>query len=162
MGNYQNKKDLKKIGKQVAALRAATEFSIEDIAFMTGFTRKTIVAIENGSNTDISHIIEIAKAIGVHPAEIFNLEFEIKPRFKLSPQRLNSTLLTKRIRKLAIETDFFISPKQVSDVLTYLLEEYKIKAQSTNTSVVLKRLVTEGKLSFQKSGRNNVYTKRKK
>ena len=161
MQNYQNKKDLRRIGKKVQALRADTEFNVEDIAYMTGFTRKTIVAIENGSNTDISHIIEVAKAIGVQPKDVFDIEFDIKPRFKLSPQRLNSNLLTKRLTKLVNETNFFNSPQPVSAVIDQLLEEYHITTESTKVSVVLKRLANEGKLTFQKSGRNNIYSRKK-
>lgn len=162
MRNYQNKKDLKKIGKQVQALRETTDFTIEDISDMTGFTRKTIVSIENGGNSDLSHIIEIAKAIGVHPKEIFNIPFDIKPRYKLSPQRLNSNLLTKRLNKISTATDFFNTPRLVSEVINYFLEEFNLKVESTKVSVVLKRLTSEGKLTYNKLGRKNVYYKRKK
>ena len=161
MGNYQNKKDLIKIGKCVKMLLAKTDFSVEDIAYMTGFTRKTINAILNGSNTDLSHIIEVAKAIGVQPMEIFNIEFDLKPRFKLSPQRLNRNLLTKRLKRIAEETDFFITPKLVKDVRIYLADEFSVTTDSTNVSVVLKRLVNDGKLIFKKSGRKNSYFKKR-
>lgn len=162
MAKYHNKKETKKLGNRIKELREAREFSIEDIASITGFVRKTITSIENGSNTDTSHIIEIAKAIGIHPMEIFNIPFELKPRFKLSPKRLNSNLLTLRLNKLYSETDFFKTPKFVNDVIVYLSEEFNIKSSSTKVSVVLKRLVADGKLQYSKNGRRNIYLKKKK
>lgn len=138
------------------------EFNIEDIAALTGFARQTIKSIENGGNTDISHIIEIAKALEVHPKELFNFSIDLKPRYKLSPNRINSNLLTLRINKLCQESDFFKTPKLVSEVCAYLFSEFKIKKDSTKVSVVLKRLVKEGKLQYSKSGRKNSYLKRKK
>ncbi|MDB5199260.1 MAG: hypothetical protein JWO92_1223 [Chitinophagaceae bacterium] len=161
MAKFHNKKETEKIGKCIRELRILNEFEIEDVVSMTGFTRKTLISIEKGSNTDISHVIEIAKAIGVHPMEIFNTPFIIKSRYKLSPKRLIKSKLTLRINKLYSETDFFKTPKYVSDVLTYLTEEYKIKTNSTLISVILKRLVTEDKLQYSKHGRRNVYKKQK-
>ena len=80
MAKFYNKKEIKKIGELIRGLREGNEWSIEDIASMTGFARNTITAIENGSNTDIIHLIEIAKAIGVHPMELLNISLEIRPR----------------------------------------------------------------------------------
>ena len=157
MAKYHNKKETEKVGKRISELRIMKEYSPVDIASMTGFAYQTINSIENGANTDCSHLIEIAKAIGVHPMEIFNVKFEIKPRFKLPPKRIESNLLTLRLNKLRIETDFFKTPKFVNEVCQYLLEEFKIKTTSTKVSVVLKRLVIEGKLQYSKKGRKNVY-----
>lgn len=129
---------------------------------MTGFARNTITAVEVGANADSSHLIEIAKAIGVHPMEIFNVPFEIKPRYKLSPKRLAKNLLTLRISKLVSETQFFDKPKFVGDVINHLADEFEIQATSTHASVVLKRLAKEGKLKYTKVGRQNNYSKLKK
>jgi transcriptional regulator with XRE-family HTH domain len=162
MAKYHNTRDTKKLGSRIKELRLANEFSIEDIASMTGFARQTINAIEKGSNTDSSHLIEIAKAIGVHPMELFNFTLELKPRYKLSPKRINSNLLTLRLNKLYSETDFFKTPKFVSDVVAYLSGELNVKSSSTKVSVVLKRLVADGKLQHSKNGRRNSYLKKKK
>ena len=162
MAKYHNIRETRKLGSRIKELRLANEFNVEDIASMTGFARQTIASIENGSNANSSYLIEIAKAIGVHPMEIFNFAVELRPRFKLSPNRINSNLLTLRLHKLCSETDFFKTPKLVSEVCNYLLSEFKIKSNSTKVSVVLKRLVNEGKLQYSKSGRKNIYTKKKK
>ena len=162
MLKYHNIKETKKLGNRIKDLRLISEFSIEDIASMTGFARQTITSVENGGNTDSSHLIEIAKAIGVHPKELFNFDLELKPRYKLSPNRINSNLLTLRLNKLCSGTDFFKNPKFVSEVCSYLLGEFKIKSDSTKVSVVLKRLVNDGKLIYSKNGRKNIYVKKKK
>ena len=69
--------------------------------------------------------------------------------------------LTLRINKLLFESQFFDKPKFVSDVMKYLQEEHGVKANSTHASVVLKRLVKEGKLKYTKVGRQNYYSKQK-
>ena len=148
------------MGIHIRTLREARELSIEDVASMTGFARNTITAAEKGSNTDTSHLIEIAKAIGVHPMELLNVPFEIRPRFKLSPKRLDQNRLTLRLNKLS-STSFFDKPKLVSEVILHLQQEYEIKVNSTHASVVLKRLVSDGVLKYTKSGRQNNYSKRK-
>ena len=157
MAKFYNKKEIRKIGDLVRRLREDNEWSIEDIASMTGFARSTITAIEKGSNTDLIHLIEIAKAIGVHPMELLNISLEIRPRYKLSPKRLARNPLTLRINKMILETQFFYKPRFVSDVIDYLQQEFQIKANSTHISVVLKRMGKDGKLKYDKIGRQNSY-----
>lgn len=147
------------MGLRIKELREQMDFTIEDVSAMTGFTRNTLKSIENGQNTDTSHLIEIAKAIGVHPKDFFDLPFEIKPRYSLSPQRLSRNQLTSKITKLVEEGDFFSTPKLVGDVLQFLEEEMGTKANSIHASVVLKRLVEKGMLGFKKEGRQNMYYK---
>ena len=161
MVKYQNKEETKKLGRQIRKLRIEKGFSIEDIAAMTGFARTTISSIENGSNTDTSHLIEIAKAIGVHPTELFKIPFEIKPRNKLSPNKTNRISLTSKI-KILLQADFFGTPKLVNDVVEFLLSETNLPINSTHVSVILKRLCDDGKLKYIKKGRKNLYSKKKR
>lgn len=159
MGNYHNKAETKRVGEHIKALRKAKGLNIEDVATLSGFTRNTIKAVEAGNNTDTSHLIEIAKAIGVHPRELFDIPFDLKPRFKLSPKRLARNQLTSKISQL-IEDGFFASPRLVNDVLLHLEEEQDTKALSIHASVVLKRMVEKGELKFEKQGRQNLYYKK--
>lgn len=159
MKHYHNLEETQKVGKRIQTLRRKNNLSIEDVASMTGFTRHLLRAVENGKNTDTSHLIEISKAIGVHPMEFFNIDFEIKPRYKLPHTRESKELLTFKLTEVS-QTDFFNTPKFVADVLIYLNARYKINPDSTTTSVILKRLVNEGKLNFEKVGRKNAYIKR--
>lgn len=161
MINYHNKKETKKIGLRIQSLRLSKELSIEDIASMTGFDRKTIQSVEDGNNAYTSHLIEIAKALGVHPKEIFDVPMDIKPRYKLPPKRLANNKLTSRIIKLVSETDFFDTPRFVRDVILQLKEEYNIGADIKNTALVLKRLSENGVLRYVKEGRQNRYSKAK-
>ena len=163
MAKYQNKDETKKIGEQILKLRVENGFNIEDISFMTGFARTTISSIEMGSNTDASHLIEIAKAIGVHPRELFNVPFKIKPRYKLPTNRINKSSLTERIKKLLSESDFFKTPKLVNEVVKYLSDKNNLKLKAINSvtvSVILKRFCDAGELKYIKKGRKNLYSKR--
>jgi transcriptional regulator with XRE-family HTH domain len=134
--------------------------SIDDISDMTGFGKSRISIIENGGETNTSHLVEIAKAIGVPPSEIFNIPFVIKPRYKLSPKRQVRDMLTFRINKLYDETDFFLNWIFAKDVVQFLKVEYKIKVNSSAVSQILKRLVSDGKLKYRKIGRQNNYIKK--
>jgi transcriptional regulator with XRE-family HTH domain len=157
VARYHNKKETKKVGERIQVLRKMYGWSVEDICAMTGFSRSTIYAIENGSDTDTSHIIEIGKAIGVHPQELFSVHFDIKPRFKLTGKRKDRINLTQKINNLVTETDFFESSRFVGEVKEMLNESYKIKADSIQISVVLLRLVKDKRLRISKSGRKNLY-----
>lgn len=161
MNHYHNKKTTERVGKRIQHLRESHGWEIEDIMAMTGFSYNTISAIEDGRETNTSHLVDIALAIGVHPTEIFNLPFVIKPRFKLPGKRKEKSRLTSRITKLYNETDFFSSPKFVRDVATYLRENYNVKIPSSSISVILLRLAKEKKLRVRKIGRQNRYLKGK-
>ena len=162
MKKYRNKIETVKIGKRIQHFREVAELSISDVADMTGFTYPTIASIEGGEESTISYIIEICKAIGVHPSELFNMPFSLKPRNKLSPQKAERIFLTQRITALNKDSDFFDTPRFVRDVLLYLNDEFEIKANSTSVAVVLKRLADSGKLKIKKSGRQNLYQRRKR
>lgn len=162
MANYHNKKETRKIGLHIRTLRESKELSVEDVASMSGFSWKTIRDVENGSNADTSHLIEIARAIGVHPKELFDVPMEIKSRFKLSPKRIASNKLTYRLNKLITDTAFFDKPKFVREVVEHLKDEYSIEAEVTHTSVALQRMVKSGTLKYTKVGRQNHYTRSKR
>jgi transcriptional regulator with XRE-family HTH domain len=162
VAKFHNKKETNRVGTHVKKLREEKEFTIEDISDMTGFARNTIISFEKGANTDTSHLIEIAKAIGVHPKELLDIPFDIKPRYKLSPKRIARNRLTLKINKLYSATKFFEEPRFVRDVIAHLSDYSDIKATSAHTSSVLKRMADEGKLRFIKVGRQNKYIQKKK
>lgn len=84
MAKYRNVYDTMLVGKRISELRKEKGFTLEDIAEMTRFSYSSLHAIEKGRDTGTSYLIEIAKAIGVHPQELFNVKMVIRPRFKLS------------------------------------------------------------------------------
>ena len=161
MAQYHNRKDTKKVGEQIKLLRKTYGWNIEDISAMTGFARSTITSIENGRETDTTHLLEIAKAIGVHPMEVFNFPIDLKPRHKLSGRRKEQLKLTSKI-KLLLEDGYFLTPRFVNQVQSELKEKFSIKANPVSISVILLRLTNENILKFSKSGRKNLYVIRNK
>lgn len=157
MGKYHNRKETKRVGQQIKQLRLKYGWNIEDISEMTGFSRSTISAVEKGAETDTTHLIEIAKAIGVQPGQIFNILFDLKPRYKLSQKRKDQKKLTLKIRGM-IEAGFFKEPRIVNDVREQLFGQQKLKVSAAQISVVLLRLTKEGILRASKSGRKNLYS----
>lgn len=160
MKKFRNKKITKQIGAKIQELREFAGLSITDVADMTGFSYPTISAIEKGEEVTASYLVEIAKAIGVHPMEALNIPVVIKPRFPLSPQKKERNRVTQKITKLYEATDFFNTPKFVRDVTQYFYDESKIKVSSDSVSIVLKRFVDLGKLTYKKVGRQNQYYKK--
>jgi transcriptional regulator with XRE-family HTH domain len=159
---YHNKKETSKIGAKIRDLRNKAGFSLDDVADMTGFTQSLLSAVENGSETGISHLIEIAKAIGVHPKEVLDLPMEIKPRFPLSPKRKERNRLTFRITELCNDTDFFETPRFVRDIVEQLRDDSKGKISSASVAVIMKRLNEAGKLKYNTVGRQKQYYKKRK
>ncbi|MEO6133499.1 MAG: helix-turn-helix transcriptional regulator [Ginsengibacter sp.] len=145
------------IGKKIKELRVSKELEIEDISEMTGFTSNNIRAIEKGKESRISTLAEIAFAIGVQLHDITNINFKIKPRFKLSGTRKEKTKLTQRVNHLVV-SNYFREPKYVKNVLSLLMNEYKIKTTSSSVSAILLRIVEEGKLKVKRVGRQNQYS----
>ena len=106
------KKIQRDLGNRIKELRLISEFSIEDIASMTGFARQTITSVENGGSTDSSHLIEIAKANGVHPKELFNFDLlEVMNTELYNEFKLWSNVEDERISNYAllIEVESIIS-----------------------------------------------------
>ena len=157
-----NKKEIRQIGARLKELRLAlTTHSVEDVADMTGIPRNTISAIENGSNTNLFYFLEVTKAIGVTPIEVFeDLTFSKKPKYKLPPNKLAKESLTKRVNKVYTSSTFFDDPKFVSEIATYLKSNYNFNTvSSAGLSVILGRMVSDGKLTFTLVGRSKHYIK---
>ena len=158
MAQYHNIEETKRIGENIRSLRKNAGQSINDIAYRTGFSQSLLSLVENGGETNTSHLIEIAKAIGIHPKQIFDIPFDIKPRYPQSPHRKDRNLLTFRINSLYEGGQFFKEPKLVEEIINSLTEQYNIHPNSSAVSQVLKRLVENGKLTYTKVGRQNQYS----
>ena len=158
MTKYHDRKITKLIGGKIKKLRERAGLEIEDIAEITGFHRNTIISIERGSNTDLSHFVQIAFALGKQPGELLGMDFDIKQRNQLSATRKQKNRLTSRITAL-IKEDFFKTPKSSKDVQGELAEKYpdSVNLETKNISVILKRKVVNGKLKAKKSRRSNLY-----
>lgn len=164
MAKFHNIEFTKKVGAKIKKEREATNLEIEDVSEMTGFHRNVIISIENGSNTDISHIAIIAFALNLHPKELLDVDVIIKPRFKLSAVRREKSRVTARILEL-YGNGFFNTWKTSKEVQIELLDKFSrlSKVDTKNISVILNRLVNAGKLIvFKKDNtRYNFYKKKK-
>ncbi len=77
MSYLRNDKIIKLIGLKIKSLRLTHKKTQEDVAFDAGIEPVQLSRIENGKiNTSITHIYEIAKAIGIHPKKISDIDFE--------------------------------------------------------------------------------------
>lgn len=148
---YKNEKILSIIGRRIRDHRKKKELEIEDVAEMTGFTYNTISNIENGSETYLSYFVEVCFAVDIHPKEMFDIDVEIRPRRKLSPQRREKSRLTYRI-KAYIENGYFQTPKTTREVVIKLKLDYNFDAASKDVSSILGR-----HLKAVKKGNKNFY-----
>lgn len=72
MKYYRDDIFIKKFGKHLKKIRKSKDVSQEELAYRTDFELSQIGRIERGTvNTSISHISAIAKALDVHPSELF-------------------------------------------------------------------------------------------
>lgn len=67
-------RELAKLGRVVRAAREARQLSQEELAELSGLHRNYIGGIERGErNVGIKALFRIAKAFGIHPAELLAL-----------------------------------------------------------------------------------------
>lgn len=158
MPKYHNKEDVIKVGKQIRKLRVSNNLTIEDVASATGFATSTISGIENGNNTDTSHLLEIAKAIKVHPTQLFDIDIELESRNSSQLNNKTRNFLTHKLAEVVTNKTFFHTPRLVADVIAYIRINYNIESNSTHVSVVLKRLANQTLLKVEKKGRKNLYS----
>lgn len=157
MARYKNEKILKTLGLRIKAYRIKAKLEILDLAVMTGFSYNTISDIENGSETSISYFIAICFALGIHPKEMMDVDFDVKSINSLTPDRLEKSRLTKRIKDL-IQSGYFKEPRSTSDVTKNLIEIHKLLFVSKNVSVILNRFAKTNILNVTKKGNRNFYS----
>jgi len=75
---YRDQEFIKKVCEKIIEIRKRKGIVQEDLVDRTGFGIKQIGNIERGvSNTSISNIAAIAKALEVHPKELLDFDFDI-------------------------------------------------------------------------------------
>jgi transcriptional regulator with XRE-family HTH domain len=162
MKRYHNQEATAIVGRHLRKLREEKGFTIEEVAAKTGFSNETIGKMEAGSDTDITHLVDFALAIGIHPKEIFNTEFNIKlrsiePKIRANPVEND---FTAKIIYLIVN-GFFDIGRFATDVCIKLREFYpkNIIIKSKNISTLLMREVENKRLEFIKIGNKHLYTK---
>ncbi|GAA3627776.1 helix-turn-helix domain-containing protein [Flavivirga jejuensis] len=157
MARYKNTTVLKIIGAKIKSQRIKENLEIEDVSEMTGFTYNTITNIESGAETYFSYFIEVCFALGIHPKELMDIKLTVKPRFELSPSRMEKSRLTSRI-KAYIQNGYFKTPRKTNEVVKKLKEDYKIDVESKNVSAIIGRFAKNNVLRITKIGKRNLYT----
>ncbi len=160
MRKYFDETTARQIGERLRMYRKDRGYSLEDISAMTGFSVNTISSIENGGDTYLSYFIAICQTLGLAPEELFKIELELKPRFELPPDRRSRALTTLRVNQL-FNSGFFETPKLVVSVLEEFALSYGVQPESSEVSTALKKLANDGRLQYTKSGRQNLYVKKR-
>lgn len=104
---YQTDDVKQNIGFKLKKERLSLGYSFGDIADMTDFSKSTIVNLEKGIATNLDYYIGYAKAIDFKLSKLFDVSIEYKPKYELSEDKKNRVFLSRRIRKLIIESDLF-------------------------------------------------------
>jgi|GEM_PF-6490930 len=171
--NHDSKKPIKRrihkvphatetLGEKLKSKRDEEGFSLSDIVEMTGFSQSAIVDMENGAVTNINYYLEYAKTLAYELPDLFRIDIGKGSLFPLSLKKQERAFLTKNIRKLYFEEDFFSTKKSVRDIVEALtqLNVFKVKDDeiSSKVSSVIFNLKNEGFLTIAgKNGRNNLY-----
>ncbi|RZJ89771.1 MAG: hypothetical protein EOO20_10050 [Chryseobacterium sp.] len=159
---YQTEDVKQNIGLKLKKERLLLGYSFGDIADMTDFSKSTIINLEKGIATNLDYYVGYAKAINLKLAKLFDVPVEYKPKYELSQDKKNRVFLSRKIRKLIIESNLFKDKTTVDDVIIQLSENDMIqrKKLSTDISRILLNWVEDGTLIVaEKKGRKNVYIK---
>jgi transcriptional regulator with XRE-family HTH domain len=75
---YRDQKFIEQVCKKILEIRKEKGIVQEDLVDRTGFNLKQIGNIEKGiSNTSISNLAHIARALEVHPKELLDFDFDL-------------------------------------------------------------------------------------
>jgi transcriptional regulator with XRE-family HTH domain len=89
---YRDQDFIMNICKRILEIRKQKGIVQEDLVDRTGFNLKQIGNIERGiSNTSVSNIAAIARALGVHPKELFDFDFEVPKNIPSRKDRKNKS-----------------------------------------------------------------------
>ncbi|WP_288879756.1 helix-turn-helix domain-containing protein [Pedobacter panaciterrae] len=87
-GQYRDQEFIDKLRKKILEIRNQKGIVQEDLVDRTGFNIAQIGRIERGvSNTSISNIAAIARALEVHPKDLFDFDFSIPEQSPLRKDR---------------------------------------------------------------------------
>lgn len=161
MARYHNTKVAKMVGNKLKEMREAAGITLKDAAALTGFSEDTIMRIESGSDTDITHITDLSMAYGRHPRDAFDFDLEIVSRFKLVKNDAVVNQQTAQVIEL-ISKGFFSEERSAKEVCDKL-EEINTgipRYETKSISVILSREVTSKRLTFTTKKRKNYYKKK--
>ncbi|WP_224995043.1 helix-turn-helix transcriptional regulator [Cesiribacter sp. SM1] len=80
--NYKDQEFIDKVRKRILEICEEKNIGQECLSDRTGFDLRQVGRILRGeTNTSISNIAQISRAIGVHPSVLFNFEFDIPDEY---------------------------------------------------------------------------------
>lgn len=153
-----NKEVLIKLGDIIRQRREVLSYSQGDVADMTGLTINTILFLEKGRGTTLNNFLLICRALQIQPRDLFASDIELTPLFALPPESQKRVQKNQKLDHLVYYSDFFETPKRVSDVIKELGAD---KADSNKYSVYLTGYCKEGGLDYVKEGNYKKYLKKK-
>lgn len=153
-----NKEVLIKLGDIIRQRREVLSYSQGDVADMTGLTINTILFLEKGRGTTLNNFLLICRALQIQPRDLFSSDIELTPLFALPPESQKRVQKNQKLDHLVYYSDFFETPKRVSDVIKELGAD---KADSNKYSVYLTGYCKEGGLDYVKEGNYKKYLKKK-
>ena len=153
-----NQNILEYIGVQFRLKREKLYFSQKDIADMTGITTNTISTVERGKGTTLNNFLSICRALHIQPKQLFEQDMDLTPLYELPPLNKRRLEITQKLDDLVYNSDFFDTPKRVSEVLSALKSD---KTESNKFSVYLASYCKEDVLEYTKQGNFNRYSKKR-
>lgn len=158
---YQAEGVKEKIGAKLKERRLFLEYSLSDISDMTDFSKSAVINLEKGIATNLDYYIGYAKAVDFKLPKLFDIPILYKPKYELSEDKKNRIFLSKKIRALYTEQDFFKENVTVNDIIVHFEKHNQLsrtKKLSTDISRILLNWVEDGILSIvEKRGKVNIY-----
>lgn len=133
-------------------------YSQRDVAELTDLTVNTVSALENGRGATMNNFLLICRSLQIQPRDIFAEDVDLTMDQELSPRSRRRLENTRRLEELVFNTDFFNTPKRVSEVLRELDLD---RSLSNRYSVYLASYCKEGILEDIPEGNIKKYHKRK-
>lgn len=147
------------VGQKFRERREKLFFTQRDVAFMTGLTINTIAAVEKGKSTTMYNFLLICCALNIQPKIILEENIKLGPLYTIGPESRLRIEITQKLNDLVNNSDFFESPRRVSEVLTELKLD---KNDSNKFSVYLTAYCKEGVLEYEMTGNFKRYKRKNK
>lgn len=150
------------LGTKLKYYRLKKHFSIDDIAYMTGVSRSSVIKVEAGKAKDIDSYINYGKAVEYPLETLTDFNIPLKPINELPEDRLKSLNLTAKVREHIVNNDFLSKGKVVAEIKEELLRLNLIpeELKSVDVGGVMRNLKDDGIVTIgEKVGRKIVYLK---
>ena len=150
------------LGKILRAKRIDNLYTIEDIVYMTGISKSTVIKIEKGEAKIIDNYVEYAKAVKYPLATLNDFKIPLIPLNKLPNDRLEAVNLTAKIREHIVRSNFLNKGKTVAEIKDELIKLRLVSKDIKSVAIagVMRNLKDDGLVTTgDKIGRKEVYLK---